>query len=64
MKADVVVFDPATVSDRATFADPRRFATGFEAVLVNGKAVLLRGAPTGERPGRVLYGPAHESVPK
>ena len=64
MKADVVVFDPATVSDRATFADPRRFAIGFEAVLVNGKPVLLRGAPTGERPGRVLYGPARKSVPK
>jgi N-acyl-D-amino-acid deacylase len=62
MKADLVVFDPATVADRATYADPRRFATGFDDVLVNGRPVILNGALTAERPGRVLYGPAHRPM--
>ncbi|HVX67878.1 MAG TPA: D-aminoacylase [Bryobacteraceae bacterium] len=53
-KADVVVFDPAAVADRATFARPRRFAAGFDDVLVNGRPVILGGVLTGERPGRVL----------
>jgi len=58
MKADVVVFDPATVSDKSTFEKPHQYSTGFEDVLVNGKAVLKAGKVTAERPGRVLYGPA------
>ncbi|MFN2431474.1 MAG: amidohydrolase family protein [Gemmatimonadota bacterium] len=52
--ADVVVFDPETVCDRATFEDPRRLAVGIEHVLVNGVAVLRNAEPTGERPGRGL----------
>jgi N-acyl-D-aspartate/D-glutamate deacylase len=58
MKADVVVFDPATISDRATFVQPHQYAVGLEQVLVNGKPVLLAKKMTGERPGQVLYGPA------
>jgi len=54
MKADLVVFDPAKVRDRATFDDPHRTATGFSHVLVNGIAVLSDGERTKERPGRVL----------
>lgn len=52
--ADLVLFDPATIADRATFAEPRLPATGIELVMVNGRAVWRDGAPTGNRPGRVL----------
>lgn len=52
--ADVVIFDPASVADRATFEDPKQPAAGIEMVLVNGVAVWSEGAPTGERPGRAL----------
>ena len=52
--ADLVIFDPATVIDRATFAHPKEPAAGIDAVFVNGKPVWQAGAPTGERTGRVL----------
>ncbi|HEY7472947.1 MAG TPA: D-aminoacylase [Gemmatimonadota bacterium] len=52
--ADVVVFDPATVCDRATFETPKRLAVGVEHVLVNGVPVLRAGEPTGALPGRGL----------
>ncbi|MFQ5954241.1 MAG: amidohydrolase family protein [Kiloniellales bacterium] len=52
--ADIVVFDPATVIDRATFDDPKRPSEGIKAVLVNGRLVWRDGASTGERPGQVL----------
>ena len=52
--ADVVVFDPETISDHATFEDPHRFSTGIEHVLVNGRIVLGSAGMTPERPGRVL----------
>jgi N-acyl-D-aspartate/D-glutamate deacylase len=52
--ADVVVFDPATVADAATFDDPHRPALGIHHVLVNGSAVVRDGEPTGARPGRPL----------
>ncbi|MGE5571169.1 MAG: N-acyl-D-amino-acid deacylase family protein [Rhodospirillales bacterium] len=58
MKADVVVFDAETVADRATFLHPHQYATGFSAVLVNGRPVILNGKLTANRPGRVLWGPA------
>jgi N-acyl-D-amino-acid deacylase len=54
--ADVVVFDPRRVEDHATFADPHRFATGVEHVVVNGEAVLRGGRLTQARPGRVVRG--------
>jgi N-acyl-D-aspartate/D-glutamate deacylase len=52
--ADVVVFDPQTIADRATFSDPHQFAVGMRHVVINGVPVLLNGALTGEKPGRVL----------
>jgi N-acyl-D-aspartate/D-glutamate deacylase len=52
--ADVTVFDPKRVTDRATFTDPFRYSEGIEYVLVNGKLVLEKGKHTGKRPGRVI----------
>ena len=52
--ADLVVFDPATVIDRASYEEPMVAAAGIEAVLVNGRTVWAEAATTGERPGRVL----------
>jgi N-acyl-D-aspartate/D-glutamate deacylase len=60
MIADLVLFDPATVADKATFLDPHQYAVGVTHVWVNGIAVLADGSMTGNRPGRVLYGPAHQ----
>lgn len=53
-KADLVVFDPDTVSDRATFERPHQYPVGVHHVVVNGKLVIHRGAHTGARPGSVL----------
>jgi len=52
--ADIVIFDPATVSDRSTYQQPHQFPTGITTVLVNGVPVVQNGAHTGQRPGRVL----------
>ena len=58
MKADLVVFDPATVRDRATYEKPHQYAEGVSLVVVNGAVVLDGDRMTGARPGRVLRGPA------
>lgn len=55
--ADVVVFDPATITDHATFKQPHQYATGVRDVFVNGVQVLRNGEHTGARPGRVVCGP-------
>lgn len=52
--ADLTIFDPLTIRDRATFEEPMRPAAGVEGVVVNGVSVLERGRPTGRKPGRVL----------
>ena len=52
--ADLVLFDPQTVIDRATPQDPHRLSTGIVAVWVNGEPVFTDGKATGRRPGRVL----------
>jgi dihydroorotase/N-acyl-D-amino-acid deacylase len=56
MWADVVVFDPSTVRDLATFDDPNRLSEGMEFVLVNGVAVIDGGKMTGALPGKVVRG--------
>jgi dihydroorotase/N-acyl-D-amino-acid deacylase len=55
--ADVVVFDPATIADRATFAAPHQLSTGVRDVWVNGARVLAGGEHTGATPGRLVEGP-------
>jgi N-acyl-D-amino-acid deacylase len=55
--ADVVVFDPATIRDHATFEAPHQLATGVRDVLVNGVAVVRDGQHTGAKPGRFVRGP-------
>jgi len=55
--ADVVVFDPETIQDHATFIEPHQYATGMIHVFVNGEQVLKDGEHTGATPGRVVRGP-------
>jgi N-acyl-D-amino-acid deacylase len=57
MFADVVVFDPATIADRATFDKPHQYAVGMKYVFVNGVQVIKDGEHTGAKPGRALWGP-------
>jgi N-acyl-D-aspartate/D-glutamate deacylase len=52
--ADVAVFDPARITDRSTYADPHRYATGVSTVVVNGELVIDGGDHIGAVPGRVL----------
>ena len=59
MWADVVIFDPATVHDVATFDNPNRLSQGMEYVLVNGVPVIDQGKMTGKLPGKVLRGPGY-----
>lgn len=60
-KADIVVFDPNRITDRATFHDPQLTAEGVERVFVNGTEVWAGGRVTGNRPGKALRRPATES---
>jgi dihydroorotase/N-acyl-D-amino-acid deacylase len=62
LKADIVVFDPSTVRDTATFEKPHSYAEGVHLVLVNGKVAFEKGKMTDARPGRVLYGPAAKEI--
>lgn len=57
--ADVVVFDPATIQDHATFEKPHQYATGMLHVFVNGTQVLKDGEHTGAKPGRFIKGPGY-----
>jgi N-acyl-D-aspartate/D-glutamate deacylase len=59
LAADIVVFDPGTIRDRATFAEPSLPSEGISHVLVNGQVVLENGKYTGAKPGRVLRGPGY-----
>jgi len=59
MFADITVFNPATVMDRATFEQPHQTSVGIEYVLVNGQVVLKKGQLTSARPGRGLRGPGY-----
>jgi N-acyl-D-amino-acid deacylase len=57
MFADVVIFDPQTIADRATFEQPHQYSVGVKHVFVNGVQVLKDGEHTGSKPGRALWGP-------
>jgi N-acyl-D-amino-acid deacylase len=61
--ADVVVFNPATIADHATFEKPKQLATGVDHVFVNGMQVLRDGKHTGAKPGRVVRGPGWAGWP-
>jgi N-acyl-D-aspartate/D-glutamate deacylase len=56
MAADITLFDPRTVADKATFENPLQYAVGIPYVIVNGVAVIDNDQHTGSKPGRVLYG--------
>ncbi len=58
--ADVAVFDPQTIADRATFEQPHQYAVGVRHVFVNGTQVLRDGEHTDARPGRALWGPGRK----
>ncbi|NII24606.1 D-aminoacylase [Pseudoflavitalea sp. X16] len=60
MAADIVIFDEATVSDKATFEQPHQYSVGFQYILVNGKLVVEEGKHTKTRSGVALYGPARK----
>jgi N-acyl-D-amino-acid deacylase len=64
MFADVVVFDPATIADRATFEKPHQYAVGVKHVFVNGAQVIKDGEHTGAKPGRALWGPGRVTSDK
>ena len=59
--ADIVIFDPATIQDHATFEKPHQYATGVAHVFVNGTQVLKDGEHTGAKPGRVVRGPGYQA---
>jgi N-acyl-D-amino-acid deacylase len=60
--ADVVVFDPATIADHATYDDPREFSTGVLDVVVNGVEIVRDGKHTGAKPGRFVTGPGYAAA--
>lgn len=64
MWADIVVFDPSTVHDVATFETPHQFSSGMDYVFVNGVAVIDNGRMTGALPGQVLRGPGYKLLLK
>jgi N-acyl-D-amino-acid deacylase len=61
--ADLAIFDPATIRDNATFAQPQQYATGMRHVIVNGVLVLRDGEHTGATPGRFVKGPGWKNCP-
>jgi N-acyl-D-amino-acid deacylase len=63
MAADIVAFDPTTVRERATYADPLHYSQGIPYVAVNGQLVVDEGRITEARPGRVLRGPGYKAAP-
>ena len=60
--ADVVIFDPKTIGDRATFEKPHQYSVGMHHVFVNGQQVLKDGEHTGAKPGRALWGPGKKNL--
>lgn len=62
--ADVIVFDPQEIADKATFEEPHQYAVGMEHVFVNGKQVLSNGEHTGAMPGMFVRGPGYQQSTK
>ncbi len=60
MFADIVVFDPATIRDLATYESPLKYSVGVKDVFVNGRSVVRNGEITSERPGKALRGPGYK----
>ncbi|WP_241505788.1 N-acyl-D-amino-acid deacylase family protein [Parahaliea mediterranea] len=60
--ADIVVFDPAAITDHATYTEPHQLSTGVDHVLVNGVPVLRNGVHTGAKPGRAVRGPGYRAA--
>jgi N-acyl-D-aspartate/D-glutamate deacylase len=58
--ADIVVFDPATVADKATYEQPHQYSVGIETVVVNGVVTVRDGKHTGAHAGRPLFGPGYK----
>jgi len=61
LKADVTIFNPATIRDVSTFVDPTHYSEGIAHVLVNGRAVVADGKITAERPGQPIRGPGYKA---
>jgi N-acyl-D-amino-acid deacylase len=61
--ADIVVFDPATIQDHATFEKPQQYSTGVSHVVVNGGVALANGEPTGKATGRAVRGQGWKGWP-
>ncbi len=59
--ADLVIFDPDSIDDRATYTQPKQYPAGIDKVFVNGKVVVDKGEHTGELPGKVLFGPGKKA---
>jgi N-acyl-D-amino-acid deacylase len=55
--ADIVIFDPKTIADKATYENPHQYSVGVKHVFVNGVQVLKDGEHTGAKPGRAVWGP-------
>ena len=58
--ADIAIFDPKTITDKATFEDPHQYAHGINSAIVNGTIVVENGVHNGKRPGKVLRGPGYK----
>jgi N-acyl-D-amino-acid deacylase len=59
-KADIVIFDPETIKDMATYQKPHQYPVGIDYVMIGGEVVVDHGSITGSKPGRIIYGPATE----
>lgn len=58
--ADIVIFDPDTIRDKATWDNPHQYPEGIDCVMVNGEIVVEHGNITGKLPGRIIYGTGKE----
>ncbi|GAJ05934.1 unnamed protein product, partial [marine sediment metagenome] len=59
-RADIVIFDPLNIKDRATWDKPHQYSEGILYVFVNGEIIMENGSITGKLPGKIIYGPGKE----